>query len=104
MNLHVKGASDTAKNIDADVGLAALKLPEIGAARARHERKLALRDILVLAQLPYTAAKAPLLRFVIHDKSVWWLYFKLALYKEPFQLATEENRRKGPEDVQKDEK
>ena len=88
-DLYVKGTSNTTENVNTDVCPATLKLPEIGAARARHERKLALRDVLVLAQLPYTVAKAPLLRFVIHDKSVWWLYFKLALYREPFQLATE---------------
>ena len=88
-DLYVKGTSNTTENVNTDVSLAALKLPEIGAARARHERELALRDILVLAQLPYTVTEAPLLRFAIHGKSVWWLYFKLALYREPFQLATE---------------
>lgn len=88
-NLHIEGASNATKNVNANVSPAAFQLPEIGTARARHERKLALRDVLVLAQLPYTVAKAPLLRFVIHGKSVWWLYFKLALYREPFQLATE---------------
>ena len=103
-DLYVKGTSNTTENVNTDVCPATLKLPEIGAARARHERKLALRDVLVLAQLPYTVAKAPLLRFVTRKRSAWWLNLRMALYRKPFQLATEVIGQKELKDVQEDPK
>ena len=103
-NLHIEGASNATKNVNANVSPAAFQLPEIGTARARHERKLAMRDVLVLAQLPYTVAKAPLLRFVTRKRSAWWLNLRMALYRKPFQLATEVIGQKELKDVQEDPK
>ena len=63
---HIKRPGDTDENIDADVSRSCLDFPEVGAARARHERKLSLRYAAPSALSAYSGANGPLLLRVVH--------------------------------------
>ena len=63
---NVERLGDTDENIDADVGRSCLDFPEVGAARARHERKLSLRYAAPGALSAYSGTNGPLLLRVVH--------------------------------------
>lgn len=44
VNLHIKCPCDLAKQIDSGVSRSSFNFPEVGAADARHEGELSLRD------------------------------------------------------------
>ena len=70
MHLGIERASNLYEHIDADVGRSRFDFPEVGAADARHEGKLPLRDALRNAQLADLGAQVSLFAYVLHALSI----------------------------------
>lgn len=66
----IECASNLYKHINTDVSRSRLDLPEVGAADARHEGKLPLRDSLLGANGPDPGAQTSLFAHVIHVLSI----------------------------------
>ena len=70
---HIKGVGNANEHVDAHIGRSYLDFPEIGAARACHERELALRDATAGPLGDDSGPESPLLLCVVHSASIWAL-------------------------------
>lgn len=82
----VKGVGNATEHVDADIGGARLDLPQIGTARAGHQREATLGDSLLFSGGFYIQPEAFLFARVFHRLSVGLLYCSVALFREPYWL------------------
>lgn len=69
-HLRVERMRDADEDVDPDIGRSRLDLPEIGAADARHQGELPLRDALLASELPDAGPQLSLFAHVIHASSI----------------------------------
>lgn len=85
-NGRIDGLCDPAEDIEPYIGSSSLDFPQIGPARARHERKLALGYTAGLPLAPDALSQALFLGYVVHATSVGVGYSNMARYREPDSL------------------
>lgn len=78
----IDGLCDSAEDVESDIGSSCFDFSQMGSARARHERNLALGYAAGLPLMSDDLSQALFLGYVVHATSVGVGYSKTVRYRE----------------------